>query len=698
MVWFFLVVSIAVYAVDTFTAINLLVFSRWSSQIKPKIPFHISRWIFAGCIIASFVLLALRWIRTIRVMRSDSIAESYLDPLAVRVQSIRVGKAKGYRRFLVFAELTKSKKGADYVALFAYFSFEAWLRIIFADGPRQVLNAITLYSVLQLNLIPEGSNAAPDGTSPVAQFFINIKALADKNYQQAVILFGMLFTLIIWVIAALSLLISVILYLIFLWHHIPSEDGSLKRYCRRKINRRLERIVRKKTAKALAHDVQLKDRTPTMPLSEGEELKPVKMAPTLPSLQEYPEDKKPIVTVAPLSRQTTQTTLPPYGSQMGRVPSEEDMHQQPTLPDLGGVDRPWLTKTNTQNSAYSESTSLTGSAEPMGYSPLDNKQSHMPPLPPVPFDPTQGRSYSPAMNRPGTAQGGRGPMPMEGPGRRTPGPGGYPQPPPSSMGRRTPSYPQADNYGQGPMSGDNMISGQRPYGASSSRPYSPANTPAGGPRYPQANFAPDAARSYTPVNGPAGDRPPPPIKDLADIRPYSPANNGRPYSPATTPANAAPYPPTNNSADPRPFSPANNNPYARSFSPAPANNLPDRSLTPLNTTVPTPHADPVNRTYTPGSGTASPRPQNNGTYQAFNPFAASAHDETPSHPAPAAPSQPIVRPSTTAPTHAAPFQGYAANPRAATASPSHAYGRRPPPHNQTQEEDDYDPLSYYGGS
>lgn len=127
MVWLFLVVSIAVYAVDTFTAINLLVFSRWSSQIKPKIPFHISRWIFAACIIASFVLLVFRWIRTIRVMRSASIAESYLDPLAVRVQSIRVGKARGYRRFLVFAELTKSKKGADYVALFAYFSFEGLL-------------------------------------------------------------------------------------------------------------------------------------------------------------------------------------------------------------------------------------------------------------------------------------------------------------------------------------------------------------------------------------------------------------------------------------------------------------------------------------------------------------------------------------------------------------------------------------------
>jgi hypothetical protein len=34
-------------------------------------------------------------------------------------------RGRGWRRFLVFAELTKSKKGAEYVALFAYFSFES---------------------------------------------------------------------------------------------------------------------------------------------------------------------------------------------------------------------------------------------------------------------------------------------------------------------------------------------------------------------------------------------------------------------------------------------------------------------------------------------------------------------------------------------------------------------------------------------
>jgi Fungal potassium channel len=120
-----LIISVAVYAVDTFTAVNLLAFSQWSSEIKPIIPLEYARWIFAGCIILSFVLLFFRWLRAIRVMKDSAIARSYLDPLAVRVQSVRMGKrGRGWKRFLVFAELTKGKKGADYIALFTYFSFE----------------------------------------------------------------------------------------------------------------------------------------------------------------------------------------------------------------------------------------------------------------------------------------------------------------------------------------------------------------------------------------------------------------------------------------------------------------------------------------------------------------------------------------------------------------------------------------------
>ena len=106
---------------DTYTAVNLLAFDKWSSKIEPAIPLKYSKWIFAGCIIASWVLCGFEWVRAIRVIRRGGVAESYMDTLAVSIQSMR---GKGWKRFLVFAELTKSKKGVDYIALFVYFQFQ----------------------------------------------------------------------------------------------------------------------------------------------------------------------------------------------------------------------------------------------------------------------------------------------------------------------------------------------------------------------------------------------------------------------------------------------------------------------------------------------------------------------------------------------------------------------------------------------
>jgi hypothetical protein len=122
--WFLLFISVVVYAVDSFIAVQLLAFDRWSSTIDPGIPFDVSKWIFSICIILSFVNLGYEAIMATRIIKRGNVAESYLDPLAVRWQSIRVGSGQGWRRFLVFAELTKSKKGAEYIAIFTYFSLK----------------------------------------------------------------------------------------------------------------------------------------------------------------------------------------------------------------------------------------------------------------------------------------------------------------------------------------------------------------------------------------------------------------------------------------------------------------------------------------------------------------------------------------------------------------------------------------------
>lgn len=562
-----LVVSISVYAVDSFTAINLLAFDRWAGQIQPKIPLNISRWVFAGCIILSFALLIYRWIRAIRVMRQGGVAKSYLDPLAVRVQCIRWGKARGWKRFLVFAELTKSRKGADYVALFAYYSFEAWLRIVFAEGPRQVINAVTLYSVMRLKLIPEGDHAAKDGHSPVAQFFINIGVMAEENHLQAVVLFGMLWTLVIWVISVLSLILSVILYLVFLWHHIPTEDGGLTGYCRNKINRRMERVVRVKVDKALKKENQLRAREEARAAREGYE---IKKQPTLPNIGTPAGDS-----LLPLSRQTTMTTLPEYTSRPSTSRNSDDA--VPTLPDL--TPRPPMpTRTVTHGSAaswssYNSNAPLMSSAGEMGHTP-DQVQTPGPEMTgpwssrPMPSRGMTGlsqnsqRPFSPALPRPDTAQGDRN------------GPGSYQMDPLPRQGtsmsnNARPRYP-SDNSNALPYPDDRSSTpSSKPPPWSDPNFDSPVDTvgrhtPAAGPGRPFPRIPEERGRN-SPIPGPqfrsqTPTRGPPErsftSNGVAPIRAMTPT--GGPTLPRLQTSTSAGYIPY--SAEPRSLTPASSIP------------------------------------------------------------------------------------------------------------------------------------------
>src|SRR2546423_15541560 len=111
----------------------------------------------------------------------------------------------------------------------------------------------------------------------------------------------MFWTLVIWVISALSMIASLILYLVFLFHHIPSEDGGLGNYCRRKIDRRMERIIKVKVDKALKKENQLLAR------QEGKDGRDIKRQPTLPIVDDTGEVVRPS-----LPRPPTESTLPAY--------------------------------------------------------------------------------------------------------------------------------------------------------------------------------------------------------------------------------------------------------------------------------------------------------------------------------------------------------------------------------------------------
>ena len=152
---------------------------------------------------------------------------------------------------------------------------------------------------MQADLVPTGQHSARNGHTPVVQFFVNVQILANKDKEQAAILFGMLFTLIIWIFSALSLFLAVLFYVLYLWHHI--RDASLSRYCRRKIDTRLHKIVMKRVNKALAKDSNTRTKQGTKGSKAGNYQADAKLQPTLPVL-----DTADTQDFGTISRQTTQ--------------------------------------------------------------------------------------------------------------------------------------------------------------------------------------------------------------------------------------------------------------------------------------------------------------------------------------------------------------------------------------------------------
>ncbi|KAF2123886.1 hypothetical protein P153DRAFT_327583 [Dothidotthia symphoricarpi CBS 119687] len=412
--WILVLVSCAVYAADAFTAVNLLAYNKWSSQVQPKVSFEVAKWIFAITIIISYVFLIYRGFRTLRVMRSGSVTECYLEPIAAIWQSMRVtNRGQGWRRFLVFAELTKSKKGVNYIALFVYFQFKSALIVVVAQGPRIAINAMTLYAVMKAELLPVGHHASEEHSN-FEQFFLNIGVLIDTgNRQETIIYFTMLFSLVIWVFAALGLLISVLLYMFFLWHYIPRSDGSLTQYCRRKLETRLGRIVGKKMKKAIEKENQLRKEAERRAKKKGD-LGSTRTVPTLPKL-----DGEDDISSVYTTFQQSNTTLPLYSSNppsrtntMNTTSTARTLAMQPSLPSLS--ERPDLpTRHDTQFSNFS-SRSYSSNA------PLINEASGMgtsTPAPPMPTLTREGDYFGepPAQPFSVMAQGRASPRPPRGP-------------------------------------------------------------------------------------------------------------------------------------------------------------------------------------------------------------------------------------------------------------------------------------------
>ena len=428
---------------------------------------------------------------------------------------------------------------------------------------------------MQADLVPVGNHATSNGHNAFTQFFYNLMALAKSNGEEAAVLFGMLFTLIIWVISAISLAVACILYVMFLWHHIPSQDGGLRKFCKRKIDRRLQKVVSIKVNKALAKE-NADSKLDTKAVGAGERPLELKRQPTLPVLDPIGDDKLPDMPM--ISRQGTQTRLPPYTT---RPPTRNDnfppeLQRQPTLPDVSfDPTRPVApSRSNTQYSAvsdfsYTSNAPLMGSANPMGYG---QDGQYYPPetLSRMASDRSMA-SERPLMNRSGTSNSQMSTRSYN-PAWQQPGPGEGRRPGPPS--RQPTGYSDQQSYGRSspaPLSRQNtavnnyplvrsntLFSDTQSYGRSSPAPPSRQNT--------GASIYQAAGRStpgLSPIDSQGRRKPTPPsLTDSYNIRPLPTQN---PYAPAPQAFEMRPQPPPSVIQHPPPAS--RFVPYNPSFAP-----------------------------------------------------------------------------------------------------------------------------------
>lgn len=548
----------------------------------------------------------------LRVMRTGSVTECYLEPLAAILQSMRITKrGQGWRRFLVFAELTKSKKGVNYIALFVYFQFKSALIVILAQGPRIAINAMTLYAVMQAQLIPGGDHSAKD-RSNFEQFFFNIKVMVERgNKQETVVYFTMLFSLVIWVIAALGLIVSALLYIFFLWHYIPRADGSLTNYCRRKVETRLERIVSKKVKKAIEKQDQQRRKEEQKAIKKGR-LDPSQTRPTLPKLGGDDDDTATVFSLQRSDTISTTTTAPPQytshaPSRSNTMNTTRGMMKPPLAALSERPDMPNRSDTefsNFSNVSYGSNAPLMNQGNRMGTS-----------TPPPPM---------PQMDRNGDYFGESG-RPFAAPGRSyTPMSQGRASP----MPPRGPMPPVDTSYGNGPYeSGSHVTSASRhdPRGPSSAQSYRPypefspfdSRGPQIGPSYelsPVEATATDILDDYYSNPTDVGQYKPPQMPSA--LRPGSPAVSQSAGLSNQPRAGTAPPPPRSGTAPPRPGLPASlQSAIQRREASQPLPNRGMNSSTPQQRSATAPiqqpswNSGPIPRSYTPSERSYTPASQ-----------------------------------------------------------------------------------------
>ncbi|WWD21740.1 hypothetical protein CI109_106227 [Kwoniella shandongensis] len=371
-VW--LLKSIVVYGLDIFTAATMIVSDHWTNSLTAKcdygcavdVKYSIAKWVFVGCIIFSFLLLAYETYRAKKVVDSRDISYAFTNLIANDYYSFR-----SYDNFCLFCQIESSSKKKDDFAFFVFFTFKEWKRLILADGPRQSINALLLYSFGKANNFQTS----------------DIPAYWDNSAVTAMLLFSMIFTVLIFLGSMVLLIVAAVCYIPLLCY----IQGNLKEYVCHKVDKRITELIKKNTRQRIARAAAMEKKMANGAMTKSDYAQTslgLVPQPTLPQVMLDDDEDMRMRTARTKARQAGKEM--PSSDFASFKDAEAGYASQPSA---GYEYRPPGEYPVYQNYSdeFNSSTNLTANAAPLGI-------SYPPPVAPAP--PIPSYSYSSAPTQP----------------------------------------------------------------------------------------------------------------------------------------------------------------------------------------------------------------------------------------------------------------------------------------------------------
>ncbi|KAJ3741261.1 hypothetical protein DFH05DRAFT_1536996 [Lentinula detonsa] len=344
--WLYIIVlkSFLVYVSDIFTAITMLTTTSWSNEIFNNcqqfgcvsIPYNTGKWLFVGCIIFSFLLLAYETRKSKKIIASRDISYAFTNVMAQHYYSLR-----SYDHFCFFDHISNSTKLSDDFAFFVFFTFKSWKRVLLADGPRQTINGLTLYAIYLAHK-DEGS------WYDVSKYF------EGNSLSTSALTVTTFFTVVVFAGSLLLLIVAGICYIPLLAH----IRGNLKEYCCHKVDKRIDTVIKRRMKQRLVDAAKLAKKEAMGDYShlknkKGEIVGKPLPQPTLPNLSVDDDDDRSSIRTRgpPLSTYTQDSNyyyydkggaypppMPAYNPYSGNQPAGSYAYINPSQPALSRED------------------------------------------------------------------------------------------------------------------------------------------------------------------------------------------------------------------------------------------------------------------------------------------------------------------------------------------------------------------------